>query len=143
MTIKEINDMVNARTESVPQTDGYHNPMWYARFFMAEGIIKSGIGIEPCDNPDKTVTETCYRAPYCDEDEKAETISIEVGGRQEPYPSHTIFFVQLRHDYSDQWESHISSVYENRFTDIDYLSVTPNDGKAGDVYEVRIKKWEE
>ena len=131
--------MVNARTESVPQTDDHLNPMWYAKFFMTLGLIRSGIYIEPMSEPEMTSRETCYIEPY----EEVETISIKVGGRQQPYKSGTMFFVQLRHDYSDMWETHIASVYENRFTDVDYLAVTPEDGKEGDVYEVMIKRWEE
>ena len=142
MTIQDINNRVNSRCESVPRsTDGSRDSYYYARLFMAIGMVEAAEDIEPCPHQEADIycTETSYEEPYSHKPE----VSIRVGGREDTYKCGTPFFVQLRPDYSDIWETYITTVYENRFTDTDYLSITPKQGEIGTKYEVRAKRMKE
>ena len=147
MTIKEINDIVNERCDGLVFTDSpFTSPLWHARFYMAEGMLKmaelANSLIEPIENPDKEEMATCYYdSDYYDD--RVSVVTIHMGGRQELYKCHTIFFVQLRKEGAEQWETHLTSLYENRFTDMDCLTVELSNAKEGDRYEVRVKKMED
>ena len=140
MKLKEIIEAVNKRCHNVQDTGYYDSPKWYAHYFMIEGMLKAcemaGESIEVEEEPDITCMAKCYEEPYT---KGVLSVSVRVGGQEQPYKSHTPFFMQIRHEGSDKWHTLLTNVYADRFSDINYVTETPPDAKPGDMYEVRLK----
>lgn len=140
MKLKEIIDTANERCKNVQDTGYYDSPKWYARYFMMEGMLKAcemvGEEIEVEEDTDMRCMAECYEEPYA---KGVLSVSVRVGCREQPYKSHTPFFMQIRREGSDKWHTLLTNSYADNFTDVNYITETPPDAKEGDMYEVRVK----